>query len=137
MASIPPGDAKGVSRETIRVLQSGRAFAALAVVAHHSALAVGAFSEPLPHVLAWVLEQGYLGVDFFFVLSGFIIYWSSQGKSARAYPRRFLSCSLRRRVHSSALSRSSRPGLGEAPPTLAAGRAVWAAACRCAWRCLA
>jgi peptidoglycan/LPS O-acetylase OafA/YrhL len=87
MASIPPDDARGVPRETIRILQAGRALAALAVVAHHSELAAQAFNGGIPAWLAAVLERGYLGVDFFFVLSGFIIYWSSQGKSPRAYAR--------------------------------------------------
>ena len=34
---------------------------------------------------ASILELGYLGVDFFFVLSGFIIYHSSQGKTIGEY----------------------------------------------------
>ena len=66
-------------------MQAGRALAALAVVAHHADLAVQALSGSIPVWLGTVLAQGYLGVDFFFVLSGFIIYWSSQGKSPRSY----------------------------------------------------
>lgn len=63
-------------------LQAGRALAALAVVIHHSALAANDFAAPLPGQ-RW-LELGYLGVDFFFVLSGFIIYHSTVGRSKSA-----------------------------------------------------
>lgn len=70
-------------RQTIESLQAGRGLAALAVVVHHSGLAAhdfGGFDAPL-------LSYGYLGVDFFFVLSGFIILHSTvgRGKSAMDY----------------------------------------------------
>jgi exopolysaccharide production protein ExoZ len=54
-------------------LQIGRGMAALGVVLFHSNLLVQSFVEPLPAPLAAVLKEGYLGVDFFFVASGFII----------------------------------------------------------------
>ena len=54
-------------------LQYGRAFAASAVVAHHSILATAQFIEQPPSVVEAIVNRGYLGVDFFFVLSGFII----------------------------------------------------------------
>jgi peptidoglycan/LPS O-acetylase OafA/YrhL len=47
--------------------------AALAVVVHHALLSTQAFVGTLPTPLAALLNMGYLGVDFFFVLSGFII----------------------------------------------------------------
>jgi peptidoglycan/LPS O-acetylase OafA/YrhL len=57
----------------LKCLQVGRAFAALAVVAFHLSTA---FGDPRyggrPIGQAWTLH-GNLGVDFFFVLSGFII----------------------------------------------------------------
>jgi exopolysaccharide production protein ExoZ len=58
-------------------LQAGRAFAAMAVVAFHGAGAVSLHVETLPSFLARLLWRGYLGVDFFFVLSGFIIYYAN------------------------------------------------------------
>ncbi len=60
-------------RPTITVLQAGRAVAAIAVLLHHSLVATQDFVQPVPHGLAVVVENGFRGVDFFFVLSGFII----------------------------------------------------------------
>lgn len=74
----------GHDRSTqIASLQAGRALAALAVAVSHSALAAVSFAEPFAG--SAILEAGYLGVDFFFVLSGFIIYHSTQGKSLSTY----------------------------------------------------
>lgn len=73
-----PGAAVPRSRSTIGVLQAGRALAALVVVANHTLPATGTFVEQVPDPLRSVLSKGYLGVDFFFVLSGFIIYYINQ-----------------------------------------------------------
>ncbi len=59
------------TKPKILTLQAGRALAALAVVFHHAALASAGFHGPFYGENA--LTLGYLGVDFFFVLSGFII----------------------------------------------------------------
>jgi exopolysaccharide production protein ExoZ len=60
-------------RPVINVLQAGRGIAALAVVFTHSSLAVRDFGG----IAMTPLGYGYLGVDFFFVLSGFIIFHST------------------------------------------------------------
>jgi peptidoglycan/LPS O-acetylase OafA/YrhL len=59
-------------------LQAGRGLAALAVIAGHANLA----SRDFTGVSVPLLDYGWLGVDFFFVLSGFIISWSAPGKAA-------------------------------------------------------
>ncbi|SEL93418.1 Peptidoglycan/LPS O-acetylase OafA/YrhL, contains acyltransferase and SGNH-hydrolase domains [Pseudoxanthomonas sp. GM95] len=63
------------SRSTIGVLQAGRAIAALAVVFSHTLPATQTFVEQVPEPIQAIVSKGYLGVDFFFVLSGFIIFY--------------------------------------------------------------
>lgn len=63
-----------INKQRLGSLQVGRALAAFAVVCHHAALSVRDLIGPLPAAFQTVLEFGWFGVDFFFVLSGFIIY---------------------------------------------------------------
>src|SRR5689334_3783110 len=63
--------------KTIQSLQAGRGLAAFYVVLHHADLAAASFGASRTHVAFFA--NGYLGVDFFFVLSGFIIYQSTVG----------------------------------------------------------
>lgn len=57
--------------EESRALTGLRAVAALLVMVHHFYLHL-ALDQHLP-VLQWLLRKGYLGVDLFFVLSGFVL----------------------------------------------------------------
>lgn len=69
----------------IHCLQAGRALAAIAVVCFHAVLAADSFAGARDASAPFFL--GRLGVDFLFVLSGFIIYTSTAGsaKTARTY----------------------------------------------------
>lgn len=60
-------------RDRLLLLQVGRGLAAVGVAISHARLGTSAFVEPVPGWLMTILEKGFLGVDFFFVLSGFII----------------------------------------------------------------
>ena len=62
-------------------IEAGRGVAATAVVLHHASASANAFSGQGPQVLTSIFDLGYLGVDFFFVLSGFIIYYSSYDRA--------------------------------------------------------
>jgi exopolysaccharide production protein ExoZ len=75
MASAP--------QTTINSLQAGRALAAIAVVLSHVDTYVGQQVAPLPAAMSRVMSFGYLGVDFFFVLSGFIIYYTNVNRAGR------------------------------------------------------
>lgn len=67
----------------INTLQAGRFMAAMAVVLHHAVSSITAFVDKPPNLVESILNYGYLGVDFFFVLSGFIIHYTM---SARRRP---------------------------------------------------
>lgn len=62
----------------INGLQVFRGLAALSVVAFHADVSTTAFVGSTPDGLHAILSHGYLGVDFFFVLSGFIIMHAHQ-----------------------------------------------------------
>ena len=68
-----------MAKELINSLQVFRGIAALAVVAHHAALSTDAFVQSLPGGWLRVFDLGAFGVDFFFVLSGFIIMHAHRG----------------------------------------------------------
>lgn len=86
---------KSKADDRLLALDSLRAIAALAVLFYHYTSGyeriVGPHIRPVPDV-----EYGYLGVDLFFVISGFVIAWTLQrsssladfafGRIARLYP---------------------------------------------------
>lgn len=75
-------------------LELGRGIAALAVVAHHAGQASSAFTTQSHR--GWFAD-GALGVDFFFVLSGFIIYHvHSRDARTANMARRYFGKRLRR-----------------------------------------
>ncbi|MCS3896128.1 peptidoglycan/LPS O-acetylase OafA/YrhL [Bradyrhizobium japonicum USDA 38] len=54
-------------------LQAARAIAALSVAYFHSYVALRAFPELAQHPIPFFKEWGFLGVDFFFAISGYVI----------------------------------------------------------------
>lgn len=65
--------------EKLPLLEIGRAIAAIIVVLHHADQATAYFSDVArPRLFLW----GQYGVDFFFVLSGFIIFHANRGDIA-------------------------------------------------------
>lgn len=78
-------------------LQVGRGIAAFAVLLHHAEQSVVRFSGNLPAIISVPFSYGYLGVDFFFVLSGFIIYYVSHARvDEPGWPRSYVESRLTR-----------------------------------------
>lgn len=83
-ARVQPSTRAQVPR--LNSLTGLRAFAALLVFGHH-AVSYGALAAT--PVAVWITSSGVDGVSFFFILSGFVLAWSSrEGDRARAFWRR-------------------------------------------------
>jgi peptidoglycan/LPS O-acetylase OafA/YrhL len=72
----------GRSAELIKPLTSIRFFAALAVVIFHSGASWASVNPQVPGPVKTLLLNGYVGVTFFFVLSGFILHQTYRGRIA-------------------------------------------------------
>jgi peptidoglycan/LPS O-acetylase OafA/YrhL len=95
-----PGLSRGHELNRLRELDSLRALAAIGVVGWHYTNHFGA--SPIPYLMAPFYRHGELLVDFFFMLSGFVlarVYWNDQrsvtlannvrDRIARMYPLHF------------------------------------------------
>lgn len=87
--SLPVNRAGGASFPAIDML---RAVAALSVLVYH-VIALGNWPTPPPDSGIWrVLNRGWVGVDLFFVISGFVIAWSAlhaQSRQGASFRRDF------------------------------------------------
>lgn len=76
--------------DLIRPLTSIRFFAAMFVVFYHSGSTFVSAQAGVPEIVKSLLLNGYTGVTFFFVLSGFILHRTYRGKLAgRGWIKRF------------------------------------------------
>jgi peptidoglycan/LPS O-acetylase OafA/YrhL len=82
-----------VTKPELRALTSVRGLAAWMVVLYHIRLSIDGLPQPWLHIFA----KGYLAVDFFFLLSGFVI-WLSWGDRLRAEGWRGIPVFLHKRV---------------------------------------
>ena len=75
--------------EKLEILQVYRGIAALMVVIHHSVPSLGYYHDIQYDFLTFLASVGKYGVDFFFVLSGFIICYSNYSKAtgSKAYSK--------------------------------------------------
>ncbi len=87
---------KAPATRPLRSLQIGRGFAALFVVLYHLNNSVWGIAKYFPDPFSPLLSFGNAGVQFFFVLSGFIIYLVHADDTGR--PRRLLSFAFKRFV---------------------------------------
>lgn len=70
------------SSQRFKFLDGLRGIAALWIVFYHfNNLFLKRSLQPLPDLLNWVCNQGYLGVEIFFILSGFVIAYSLRNQT--------------------------------------------------------
>lgn len=72
--ALMPNANAGVQKRTFVALQAGRGFAALIVLLFHNALIFASDKYWNNEFYNGIFGFGHSGVEFFFVLSGFIIY---------------------------------------------------------------
>ncbi len=74
-------------KKQLDIIQVFRGFAAVMVVIHHAVPALGYFQGKEYLILNYIAAVGKNGVDFFFVISGFIITYSNYLKTKEVIPR--------------------------------------------------
>lgn len=80
-----PKDAAARSR--LSSLDVLRFLAAASVMVYHYTYHYAEPGDPALPLLQAITRHGYLGVEVFFIISGFVILWSAQGRSAVAFVR--------------------------------------------------
>lgn len=76
------------SRQRVEIVDQLRLLAAVSVVAFHylyNGIKNGKVDSIDHEPIAAVAQYGYLGVNFFFMISGYVIFASARGKSARQF----------------------------------------------------
>ena len=84
MASTP---AAASARSRLSSLDILRFLAAAAVMVYHFTYKYASPGDPPLPVLQAVTRHGYLGVEVFFMISGFVVLWSAQGRTATGFVR--------------------------------------------------
>lgn len=86
MAQPQSAGSNDIIAQRIDILDWSRAFAAVAVMTFHyffNGIVNGKLTGlPLNEALGEVVRYGYLGVEFFFIISGYVISYSFDGKTA-------------------------------------------------------
>jgi peptidoglycan/LPS O-acetylase OafA/YrhL len=88
VSDLPLAKAPTEARVRVEALDLLRLIAALSVVVFHYAFrGAAADGYTMVHVPEWaaVARYGYLGVDLFFIISGFVIAWSAAGRTAVSF----------------------------------------------------
>lgn len=81
------GDHNAAMRSRLASLDILRFLAAAAVMVYHFTYRYAQNGDPSLPALQAVTRHGYLGVEVFFIISGFVILWSTQGRSATQFVR--------------------------------------------------
>lgn len=76
-----------ISKDRLPALDLLRFFAAVGVLAYHYVSSYLPYESlgPLLQAATLITRYGYLGVELFFMISGFVILWSAQGRTPTAF----------------------------------------------------